>query len=387
MTEATEYRVAVAHEHYPERGGGEMVADELARTFDADVYAGFVNEDATSEDVAVHDLFGDGIAGGFIRRSIILRDAYYQFAWADAPELRDFDVVVTSGNNPGWFVPRDDQTVVSYVHSPQRTPYDRWAESDSNHGPVAHLYAKAARQFHPEGKYSDRLVANSELVRRRIVRYWGVSPDDVDVVYPPVDVDEWSRHDRETGDYYVTWSRLYPSKHIETIVRACTRAGVNLVVGGTGPERKRLERIAGPTVEFRGFVEWDELRQLVSGAKATIFAAENEDFGMVPIESMAAGTPVIGVRDGFTEFQISDDVNGLLFDRSVPDLVEVIEQFEEHGVRSSPPAIENFAQQFSVDRFRTEMRRIVHEAVESARVKTGLDYPTPRPTVPDGGET
>ncbi|RDZ39353.1 glycosyl transferase family 1 [Haloferax sp. Atlit-19N] len=380
-------KIAIAHEHYPQRGGGEMVSDELARTFDAPVYAGFVNRDATAPDVELHDLFGDGVLGQLIRRSAFIRDAFYQFAWTDVVELRDFDVIVTSGNNPGWFVPRDTQTVVSYVHSPQRTPYDMWADSEETHGLAKHIYTKAARTLHPEGKYADRLVANSDLVKRRIVRYWDVDADDVDVVYPPIDVEGWSRHDDETSDYVVTWSRMFDNKNIDEIVRACNRTGTKLIVGGDGPERERLEEIAGPTVEFRGFVEWDELCRLVSGAKATLFAADNEDFGMVPVESMAAGTPVIGVREGFTRHQIIDGVNGVLFDRGVDNLVDAIERFESEGVTATEHDIERFAQQFSVERFRRQMRSIVNEAVEDSQIETSVEPPLPtRRLAADGGD-
>lgn len=387
MSNLSESSVAIAHEHYPARGGGEHVADELARTFDAPVYAGFVNDGVDADDVETHDLFGDGIVGPLLRTSPVIRDAVYQFLWTDSPELRDYDVVVTSGNNPGWYVPRDTQTVVNYVHSPQRTPYDMWSAGDDTHGLVKHIYTKAARTMHPEGKYADAIVANSDLVKRRIVRYWDVNPDDVDVVYPPVDVDQWSRHDAQTEDYFVTWSRLYPPKHIDDIVLACTRAGVNLVVAGDGPERKRLESMAGPTVEFTGYLDWDDLRQLVSGAKATIFNATNEDFGMVPVESMAAGTPVIGVRDGFTQYQIIDGVTGLLFDRGVQSLESALRRFDREGVDAEDASIEDFAAQFSTERFRRQMREVVAGAIESSEVTTSLEQPVlKRKVAADGGD-
>lgn len=383
--------IAVLHEHYPARGGGEMVADELARTFGGDVFTGFAEDGMTPDDVDVHDLFGDSLLGPLIRRSFHVRDLFYQFGWTHLPEVADADVLVTSGCNPMWAVPRDDQTVVSYVHSPPRVPFDLWARDESPRSPLQHLYGKAARVLHPRGRYADRLIANSDLVARRMVQYWGVDESDIDVVYPPIETHRYSPSEAETDDYYLVWSRLWPAKRIDDIVRACTREGVRLIVGGDGPDRDRLEQMAGETVEFRGFVPDDELPRLVSGAKAVIFNAQNEDFGMVPIEAMAAGTPVIGVRDGFTRHQIFDGMNGLLFDSGERNLRKAIRRFERAGVEADEDEIAAFADQFSVERFRREMRRIVSEATEAAAIRPNLEEPwapVPRERVlADGGES
>lgn len=363
--------IAIAHEHYYERGGGEHVAEELARTFDTDIYTGFVNEGTTPDDITVNDLFGHGLVGEVIRRNslpaIFARDAYYQFAWQNVPELHEKDIVVQSGNNPGWFVPRDDQVVIKYVHSPPRNPYDQF-HRNAGDSKILQLYAKAARQLYRANlAYPDVYVANSDLVKRRIVRYWGIPESEIEVVYPPVDTNSYGpEYARTDEEYYLTFSRLTPEKRIDEIIQAANQTGIKLIVGGSGPEREYLESIAEGNVEFVGYMSEDEKRQRLAEAKALIFNAENEDFGLVPIEAMASGTPVIGVRDGFTKQQIIDGENGYSFSREGGHLRERIRHFERHPVAWSPNEIRQFAvEQFDLGVFQTRMREIVENAVDT----------------------
>lgn len=391
--------IAIAHEHYYERGGGEHVAEELARTFDSDIYTGFVNDGTTPDDITVHDLFGDGLSGSIMRQNtlpaIMFRDAYYQFAWQHVPALYDHDVIIQSGNNPGWFVPKDDQVIVKYVHSPPRNPYDqfhqtietdckRWDLQTRASNLVKRLYTKSARQFYRSNTtYPDVYVANSELVARRINQSWGIDYDDIEIVYPPVDTQSYGPESatNSDADYYLTYSRLTEKKHIDDIIRACNQLEVELVVGGSGPERDYLESIAGPTVTFVGYMSEEEKRRRLAESNAFIFAAENEDFGLCPVEAMAAGTPVIGVADGFTEQQIINRKNGYTFARDGGHLRERIRYFEQDGVEWSADRIQTFAERFDISEFQRRMREIVADA--QARVEDHLQADWQRPVEQD----
>lgn len=380
LRETESDRIAIAHEHYYERGGGEHVAEALARTFETDIYTGFVNDGTTPDDVAVHGLFGDGLSGSIMRRNnlpaIMFRDAYYQFAWQHVPELYDHDIIIQSGNNPGWFVPKDDQVIVKYVHSPPRNPYDQFHQSiDTDCNPwdlptraanlVKRLYTKSARQFYETNTaYPDVYVANSELVARRINQSWGIDYDDIEIVYPPVDTDSYGPEyaDMPDEEYYLTFSRLTEKKNIDDIIHACNELDAELVVGGSGPERDYLESIAGPTITFTSYMSESEKRRRLAEANAFIFNADNEDFGLCPVEAMAAGTPVLGVADGFTEHQIIDGKNGYTFPRSAGKLRECIRYYGRQGVDWSPDRIQRFAERFDISEFRRRMREIVSDA-------------------------
>lgn len=385
--------IAVTHEHYIERGGGEHVADELARTFDADVYAGLVDEDATADDLDP-DPICDGSWSKVMQKSVFARDFSYWQAWRHAPELTDYDVIIQSGNNPGWYVPNPEQTIVKYVHTPQRTPYDRWPDSDPSL--VQRGYAEAARQFYAETlSYPDVFVANSEVIARRCRKYWDVPEDRLEVVYPPVEVGSYGpEHATADANYYFTFSRLYPSKRIDRIVKAFTQLddSFRLVVGGSGPERERLESLADDSVEFVGYVSEAEKRRRLAECRAFIFAAENEDFGLCPIEAFASGTPVLGVNEGYTKHQVHEGENGLTFTADPTAISETVREFDREGVAWTPAQIETFAEQFGLERFKREMREIVEQARERTRVETDHERPletpaTDRPVaVTDGGK-
>lgn len=381
MHETEDIRVAVAHEHFPQHGGGEHVAEELARTFDAPIYTGFVNEGVAAEDVTVHDLFGNGLTGDLItgegKWNILFRDLYYMTHWDHVPELHDYDVVVQSGNNPGWYVPREEQTIVKYVHTPPRNPFDRHPEfADS----LSHtIFAHVVRTLYGQTvSYPDLYVANSELVARRCEQYFGVDRDEVEVVYPPVDVESYGRDHRgpvegvDADEYYFTFSRLFTGKHVDVIVRAFDRLGddYHLVVGGDGPDRDRLEAMAGDNVTFLGYVSEADKRTLCATAKAGIFAAQNEDFGMVPVEFFASGTPVLGVEDGYTKYQVAGGKNGYTFERSPAELADAVRRIEAEGVAWSSDEIEEFAERFSTETFQQRMRELVAETRERTKIRT-----------------
>jgi len=129
----------------------------------------------------------------------------------------------------------------------------------------------------------------------------------------------------------------------------------------------------------------------MASATAHVYAPENEDFGMVPIESMAAGTPVIGVREGFTEYQVQDGANGLLYDRGAENLADAVRRFERAGVSWAPNRIARFTTQFGIDAFREGMTDAIETARERARVVPSFETPPPESASPasvstDGGE-
>lgn len=363
--------VAVLHGNYFVRGGGERVADAIARAFDAPLYYGFGNEDAPPDDaVDRQKLFSPNpVSKRLVRKSPNYRDMLFVLNGMHRPELFDYDVVIESGNEFGWYVPqRMRQTVVKYVHSPPRGPYDmHYKHGDSL---LHRLYSLTAKTLYEHTTdYVDHYVANSEVVAQRCRKAWGVEPD---IVYPPVAVDEYGPE--HAGEFdsptYLTFSRLYRHKRTREIVKAFDRLGGTLIVGGDGPQREHLESIATENVDVRGYLSETEKRELLASVDALLFNAENEDFGIVPVEAFASGTPVIAINDGFTKYQIRDGDNGILYDDPTPQAIRrAIKQFERRGVTWSADQLERFATQFSV----TAFERGMNHAVASAREKNDID--------------
>lgn len=359
-------RVAIAHGNYLQRGGAERVSNELAQLFDAPLYYGFGDPEYIPEDIDSHRLF-DGRLHSLLSKSVFSRDLYYAFAAQRIPELAEYDTLVLSKNELSWYVPEDEQTVVHYIHSTPRTPYDLFQQRGDSI--VTRLYAFAARTlFLPNTKYPDRFVANSELVARRLERYWRIPSERIDVVYPPVPVTEYSPRERE--DYYLTYSRLIPEKRIDAIVDAFAELDAELIVGGSGEERDALERRAPENVIFVGYMDEEEKKRRLGEARALLFNAMNEDFGMIPVEAFASGTPVLGVEEGYTKYQIEEGKNGYTHDPDPESIRSSIERFEREGVAWSESRIQEHAERYSAQAFRDGIREVVERAEKETVIHT-----------------
>ena len=365
--------IAVLHGNYFQRGGGEVVADTLAKVFDAPLYYGFGCDDVMPDDgVDRRQIFDPGTIQRWVaHNNSHARDALFMWCGQHLPELHEYDTIIISGNEFGWYVPRDYQTVVKYIHSPPRGAYDMFHRNGESRAHRAYSLAVKTLYRHTITTPA-RTVANSELVARRCRMYWGIKPD---IVYPPIDVSEYgpenatTDHDQPT---YLTFSRLYRHKRTREIVQAfADLPDAKLIVGGDGPQRETLEEIAGENVEIRGYLEEAEKRRLLAEVDALIFNARNEDFGIVPIEAFASGTPVLGIRDGYTAHQITDGWNGVLFDDGTPRQIAEAVRVSQQMDFALPEELVAFAEQFGVNEFSRRMHRVVAEARENEAV-TGV---------------
>ncbi len=221
-----------------------------------------------------------------------------------------------------------------YCCSPMRFAWDwypRYLDERGLRGPLRWLTAwqlARLRRWDLRGSREvDRFVAISHHVRQRIQRYYD---RDADVLYPPVEVDRLSQLAPPDPNLpYLCLSRLSPYKRVDLAIKACCQSGRRLLVGGSGGDLGRLRRIACPDVEFLGFVPDQDLAATYARAKALIFAGE-EDFGLVMVEAMAAGRPVVALgRGGATETVISGVTGELFEEESAAALVGALDRLEE----------------------------------------------------------
>jgi glycosyltransferase involved in cell wall biosynthesis len=378
----TQDNIGVAHWAADCDGGGERVAWELARTFDSPVHLGSRNRHIEPEDVECRDVFGSSAVT--LVQQTRLRFVADLLAWERADRLRQFDTLITSGNPTLRYVPEDDQTWICYLHHTRRAETDRFGEvGGGTVGVARQLKMMAERVLHSSAaSRPDLIVCNSEVVARRARRYWGVDADRIRVVHPPVDVGKLSPTVAETQDHYLALGRLAPSKRVaELAARWSEHAGDRqLLVAGDGPERDRVNAAAGSNVSVLGRVSEERKRELLSSARALIMPADAEDFGIVPIEALASGTPVVGVREGMTQHQIRDGVTGHTFEwQSVSSLIEAVSRLKRDGVEWSATEIAEWATRFGRERFREEMRAVVAEADKRATVEPELFDDTPEP--------
>jgi len=169
----------------------------------------------------------------------------------------------------------------------------------------------------------DHFIAISSEVQKRIAHFYG---RDSTVIYPPVATERF-RSQSQAGDYFLSLGRLIPYKRVDLAVQACTRLNLPLLVGGDGRDRERLERMAGPTVKFLGRVPDADLPGLMARCRAFIFPGL-EDFGIAPVQALAAGRPVIAFAGGGALDIVEDGVNGILFhEPTVESLCAALERF------------------------------------------------------------
>jgi len=306
-----------------------------------------------------------------LERGGVLRMFAHLLGWQKAEPLRDHDVIVTSGNEPLFYVPPTEQVWVSYIHHTNRRQSDQIDEvGDGLAGSIKLLFYYLVRvAFDHNTHKPDLFLANSEQVKRRMIRYWGIPEGKIEVVYPPVDTHEYSPSDAETGEYYLTLSRLDWHKSVDEIVRAFEDLDAKLVVAGDGPEREKIERMAGENVEFRGYVSEAKKRELLSGAKAFVFNGRDEDFGISPVEALAAGTPLLGVREGMTQYQVVEGKNGYSFrrDEAGRNIQNSIRRFENRSVEWSSSRISSFADRFSIQSFHNRINDEITNAIKGSR--------------------
>jgi len=392
--------IAIAHDQFCTLGGAERVAIAMARALDAPIYAGRVEETIVPADIEIHEVFDSRVGQRAMRSHYLIQDLYQMCAWQHVEALYDFDTVLINKTNPGWFVPKDTQTTVWYCHSTPRGLYDQW-HRQGGHWLTAALKTPMRALYQPNTRYADAWACNSELVRRRMHRYWDIDPETVDVIYPPVRTEAFGPTHATGGEdagAYVTVSRLQGHKRIDHLIRAFNALDATesdgeyrLIIAGEGPDRERLEALAGPAVELVGYLTEREKARLLADAKAFVFAGENEDFGIAPIEAFASGTPVIGVDEGFTKHQILDGKNGLRFEMADDGLEAAVRRFERDGVAWDTNRIQQFADQFSADRFTRELGDWMARAQADAQVDVEWDtgasdrVKSPDPVVADGG--
>ena len=203
----------------------------------------------------------------------------------------------------------------------------------------------------------DKLIAASKEVQRRIELYWR---RDSEVVYPPLD-DYWlstkNKKLKTKNHYYLVVSTLVPYKRIDLAIQACNKGGKNLIIIGEGPDRKRLEKLSRKTIKFLGSQPKEKVAEYYSNAIATIFPG-SEDFGLVPLESMASGTPVIAFDKGGAKETVIEGETGTFFDEpSADSLLCAMEQFDRDSF--SPDKMRSHAEKFSRGRFEESIRNII----------------------------
>jgi glycosyltransferase involved in cell wall biosynthesis len=207
----------------------------------------------------------------------------------------------------------------------------------------------------------DAFVSISHEVQARVQRFYG---RDSAVIYPPVETDRFVPVPAGgRGDYYLIISRLIPYKRLDLAVRAFSDLGLPLWIGGDGRDRASLEAIAGPNVRFLGYVPDEELGPLMARCRAFVFPGL-EDFGITPVQAMAAGRPAIAYAGGGALDYVVEGVTGAFYHEQTPQsLAEVVERFDSDAF--DPAAIRSHAKRFDTSVFKANLQAFIEEVLSS----------------------
>ena len=354
-------RVAVVHEWLVTYAGSERVLREILVLFpDADLFA--VVDFLPDEDRI--KLLGKRAKTTFVQRLPFASRCYRSYLplmpiAIEQLDLSAYDVIISSSHAVAKGVlTGPDQLHICYCHTPIRYAWDLQHQYLHDAGMAWGIKSVFARMvLHYIRLWDartangvDQFIANSTYVARRIKKVYG---RDAKVIHPPVDLETFTMR-AVKEDFYLTASRMVPYKRIDLIVEAfSSMPDRKLVVIGDGPEMPRIRRLAGPNVSFLGYQETAVLKDHLQRARAFVFAAE-EDFGIVPLEAQACGTPVIAFgRGGALETVVGwgTKPTGVFFhSQTVPSLLDAIRQFETLLIK--PETCRAWAENFSTAAFR-----------------------------------
>ena len=367
-------RMALAHDWLNQMGGAENVLEQVATMYPAapvytTIYAPTLMPPAY-RDWDIRPTWLNRAPGIHRRHQPYL--PFYPLA-VQSMDLRGYDLILSIKSGFIHGLRRTAQQLhICYCLAPTRYvwDYDGYAAREGFGSWLGQLIRPlvarlrrwdwAAAQTGPKSdslyQGVDHFIAISKEIQHRIKTYYG---RDSIIIYPPVDTERF--RPASTGstpaDYYFIVSRLIPYKRIDLAVQACSRLKRRLIIAGDGRDRAALEAMAGPTVEFKGRLPWDDVAELMAHCRAFIFPGR-EDFGITPLEAQAAGRPVLAFGAGGALDTVVEGQTGLFFrEPSVEALMATIEQFE---TLSFDPAVARAnAERFSVPRFKRELGTFV----------------------------
>lgn len=357
-------KVAIVHD-WLLAGGAEKVVQELHNMYpEAPIYTSYCAP-------RWQKVFGDNLRTGYLQRWPFskLRKfiPFLRQRWFESLDLSEYDLVISSSGAEakGVKVPKDTLHI-NYCHAPTHYYWNRYDEYIANPGwgifdPMGRFGLKIL--LGPMRKWDlkaaqrpDFMIANSTFTRNQIKKYYD---REATVIHPPVEIKRYLGGKAKERHGFVITGRHVPYKRFDLAIQACNDLGLPLTVVGSGPDTHKLKRLAGPTIEFAGYVSDTEIVGILQSAEAFLFPGL-DDFGIGPVVAMAAGTPVIAYKNGGALDFVKPGKTGLFFEeQTVGSLKKALQDFPNHHFR--PATIRTEAEQFSPEKFRKAMQKFIGE--------------------------
>jgi glycosyltransferase involved in cell wall biosynthesis len=366
MSDLKDLKVAIVHD-WLVGGGAEKVVLELHRMFpDAPIYTSYTTNEWRQK-------LDDKVITGWLQHFGKLRKIMVlpRIWWFGHLDLSGYDLVISSsGNGEAFAVKTDGNTLhVNYCHSPTHyywRHYDQYMQRPGfgMFNPLVRLALKLLvsplRKWDYEAaQRADYVIANSSHIQADIQRYY--ERDSV-VIFPPVDTRPFRDFPHQARDGFLVLGRQVPQKQQILAVKACSELSLKLTVAGNGPENTNFRKVAGPTVTFDTQVSDEKVRHYMASAEAFIFCGE-DDFGITPVEAMAAGTPVIAYKAGGALDYVKENVTGAFFtEPTIESLTQALQSF--NASKYNPSDIKKAAEAYSIDNFHRSLRQFLNKVIQ-----------------------
>ena len=381
MSTTKQPKIALVHDYFNQLGGGERVAEALSEIWpEANVYTSIYDEKLMQGWLKIDP---ERIKTNFISKFPFANylSKHYFFLYPLAFKLQnlgDTDVIISSSSYAAKFVRKPKDSIhICYLHT---VPRFLWGYDTELSRYYRHSFDRYFEVFYkilvPPIKFLlrrwdykvaqniDYFIVNSKEVQGRLKKHYH---RDGTVIYPPVDTERFKHQDssvkrqassKESG-FYLVVSRLGGYKKINVVVEAFNKTKKKLIIVGDGPQLPDLKELAGPNIEFLGRVDDHQVKSLLENCRALIFPTL-EDFGIVPVEAMAAGKPVVAYRAGGALETIIEGKTGVFFDEQTPEaIIKALEVLEKTNI--DPRDCVEQAQRFSKEAFKINIKNFVEE--------------------------
>lgn len=365
-------RIALVHDYLVQYGGAERVLEAFAEIFPyAPIYTIVYEKDL------MHGTFaGRRLYTSFLQKIPFAKTRHRLFPplMPSAIEQFDFspyDVVLSdSSSYAKGIITGPDTLHICYMHTPMRYAWDdcqKYTQDFYFPNFIKRLVPFAMNYIRLWDRASadrpDILISNAKFIARRIKKYY--NRESV-VINPPISVNNF-RLSQTHDDYYLMVSRLMRYKRHDIVIEAFNKLGLPLKIIGRGPEFKRLKKMAGPNIEFLGRVEDNDLPGFYAKCKAFVFPQE-EDFGIVAIEAMASGRPLIAFRGGDIVEHMEEGRTGIFFEKQTAEsVIEALKKFQT--LQFDPAYIRSKSLKFDREIFKEKIKTFVENALEEHRKK------------------